>query len=96
MLELGCENATVGKNGLKAVLRGCGFLIGSRQQLLQPVVRKVPSCTGAFRVEGRVAAAAPHGHKLIMVSKNTFDCLCFRRSMLNSYSMLNSLSMLNS
>ena len=44
----------IGANQLNAVLSAWGLLIGSRQQLLQPV-----ACTEAFRVEkGRGAAAA--------------------------------------
>ena len=36
---------TVGANQLNAMLSGWRFLIGSRQRLLQPFVRKVVSCT---------------------------------------------------
>ena len=74
--------ATVGANQLNSVLSGYGFLIATvilRQRLLQPVSRKVASRRGRVG-EGRGAAATPHGHKLAMVSKTTFDCFSFETS----------------
>ena len=74
--------ATVGTNQLNVVLSGYRFLItivGSRQQLLQPVARKVSSRRGRVG-EGRGVVATAHGHKLAMVRLHTFDCINFETS----------------
>ena len=78
--------ATVGMNQLNVVLSVWNFSYWFAPTMAATSTRKVASSTEAFRAEkGRGAAAAPHGHKLFMISKTTFDCLCFRTSKLFLY-----------
>ena len=48
------EAATVGVHQSNTALSGRRFLVGSRQQLLQPVARKVASLTEAFYLEWKI------------------------------------------